>query len=103
MLNDLKRWPKWPDPYGQGLAPFSGFNPWHKGQTQFYETTRRILSLCDMMRQEYAERLPGTGLGMYVDLQIESRSYPPGLFLVIREKKRLKPQPRIAQALDFRR
>ena len=26
-----------------------------------------------------------------------------GLFPVIREKKRLKPQPRIAQALDFRR
>ena len=25
------------------------------------------------------------------------------LFPVIREKKRLKPQPRIAQALDFRR
>ena len=27
----------------------------------------------------------------------------PRLFPVIREKKRLKPQPRIAQALDFRR
>ena len=32
-----------------------------------------------------------------------STNVPNGLFPVIREKKRLKPQPSIAQALDFRR
>ena len=58
-----------------------------------------LLGVYSVPREEIASRLQI----LVKEVQTEHTEVLERLFPVIREKKRLKPQPRIAQALDFRR